>query len=228
MQNHDEWILRDRQVRPDAPFPAAHQAVRIAMYDEYAARSFYAKVIEAFGARAPFVHIVKAEQRHVDALGRLCDRLGCPRPLDPFPMETTVAPVWSANCERAIAGEMANIQLYDALLPYAADPGMQQVFLNLQAASRDQHLPAFRRALSDALVLESYHASHGIAPANAHARHGVVADLLERVFAQLGPGAGLVSPFIRSAHPALLAGMATGATGVYLYRHKAGHLQKEK
>lgn len=230
MQNHDEIMLRSRQVQPSAPFPVAHQAVRIALYDEYAARSFYTRVIEAFGPRAPFANIVRAEQQHVDALSRLCDRLGCARPLDPFPMETTVAPTWRANCERAVAGEIANVRLYDSLLPYAVDAGMQQVFLNLQSASRDNHLPAFRQAVADAIALEQYHASHGIAPVNAHARHGAVADFLERAFAQFGPRVGplgLVSPLIRNAHPAMLAGMVTGAAGVYLYRHKTGRPHKE-
>lgn len=230
MQNHDEIMLRSRQVQPSAPFPIAHQAVRIALYDEYAARSFYTRVIEAFGPRAPFANIVRAEQQHVDALSRLCDRLGCARPLDPFPMETTVAPTWRANCERAVAGEIANVRLYDSLLPYAVDASMQQVFLNLQSASRDNHLPAFRQAVADAIALEQYHASHGIAPVNAHARHGAVADFLERAFAQFGPRVGplgLVSPLIRNAHPAMLAGMATGTAGVYLYRHKTGRPHKE-
>jgi len=119
------------------------------MYDEYAARSFYARVVEAFGARAPFDRIVRAEAQHIAALGRACDRLGCARPLDPFPAETTVAPTWRANCERAVAGEIANVNLYDTLLPYAGDAALRGTFVNLQAASRDKHLPAFLQALAE-------------------------------------------------------------------------------
>lgn len=219
--NHDEAILRGRRVLPAAPFPVAHQAVRIAMYDEYAARSFYARVIEAFGARAPFDRIVRAEAQHIAALGRACDRLGCARPLDPFPAETTVAPTWRANCERAVAGEIANVNLYDTLLPYAGDAALRGTFLNLQAASRDKHLPAFLQALAEAQALERYHASHGIPPAQAQVRHGVVSDLLERVFAQLGPGAGLFGPVLRNTHPAMLAGFVAGGAGTWLLRQKA-------
>ena len=74
MQNYDEMILRRRRIDPAAPYPVMHQAVRIAIYDEYAGRSFYGKVIEAFGPRPPFVNIVHAEQRHIDALSRICER----------------------------------------------------------------------------------------------------------------------------------------------------------
>lgn len=222
MHNHDELILRSRQVQPAAPFPVAHQAVRIALYDEYAARSFYGRVVEAFGPKAPFAAIVRAEEQHIVALGRACDRLGCARPLDPFPAETTVAPSWRANCERAVAGEMANVRLYDSLLPYAADAGLRGTFLNLQAASRDRHLPAFRQAVVDAVALEGYHATHGIPPAQAYVQHGLVSDLLERVFSQLGPGAGLFSPLVRNTSPAMLAGMVAGGAGVYLFKRKTG------
>lgn len=219
--NYDEAILRGQRVQPSAPFAVAHQAVRIAMYNEYAARSFYTRVIEAFGPRAPFDRIVRSEVQHIAALGQACDRLGCARPLDPFPAETRVAPTWRANCERAVAGEIDNINLYDALLPYAGDTALRATFLSLQAASRDRHLPAFLQALGSAQALERYHASHGIAPEQAQAKHGVVSDLLERVFAQLGPGAGLFGPMLRNIHPAMLTGFVVGGAGAWLFKQKS-------
>ena len=140
MQNYDELILRTQRINPSAPFPLAHQAVRIALYDEYAARSFYARVIEAFGERAPFSNIVRSEEQHVQALLSLCERFGIPRPLDPFPQETTVEPTWLANCQRAVAGEIANVQLYAYLLGQVAEPEVCTVFQTLQAAALQQHL----------------------------------------------------------------------------------------
>lgn len=39
-----------------------------ALLDEYKARDTYRKVIDSFGAVRPFVNIVEAEQRHIEAL----------------------------------------------------------------------------------------------------------------------------------------------------------------
>lgn len=226
MQNYDEFILRSRRINPAAPFPVEHQAVRIAIYDEYAARAFYAGVVEAFGPQPPFAHIVKAEEQHIQALTALCQRLGIPRPLDPFPQETGIAASWLANCERGVIGEINNIRLYDELLAQVAEPGIRRVFLNLQAASRDNHLPAFQRAVQEAVDIERYHASRGIPPQLAYTRHGPVTDFLEKAFSHAGP-IGVFSPLVRLAHPAMLAGIAAGGLGVYWWKHQSGRTSKE-
>jgi hypothetical protein len=230
MQNYDEAILRTRRINPAAPFPILHQAVRIALYDEYAARAFYARVIEAFGPRKPFVNILRAEERHIAELSAQCERLGIPRPLDPFPMETRIAPTWLVNCERALVGEIAKIRLYQNLLSQVADPEVIGVFQNLQAASQQDHLPDFRDAVAEAMAQESYHAVRGIPPQQAYERHGPLADLIEKVFTHLGPHAGplgLFSPLLRHTHPAMLAGMAAGGAGVYWLRNKSGRKKQE-
>ena len=230
MQNYDEMILRRRRIDPAAPYPVMHQAVRIAIYDEYAGRSFYGKVIEAFGPHPPFVNIVHAEQRHIDALSRLCERFGIPRPLDPFPYETRIEPTWLANCKRGVAGEIANIQLYEYLLSQVDEPKVRQVFQNLQAASRDHHLPAFRQAVLNAISQERYHAAHGIPPERAYVRHGPLADVMEKAFARLGTQGGtlsIFSPILSRTHPALLAGMAAGCAGVYLLKKKPDRKKQE-
>lgn len=228
MANYDETILRSRQLQAAAPFPILHQAVRIALYDEYAARAFYHRVIEAFGPQAPFVNIVQAEERHVAALSQLCQRYGIPRPLDPFPAETTVSPTWRANLERAVAGEVANVQLYRSLIPRVEPRDVQQVFANLQAASLDNHLPAFQFALQQALARESYHAAQGIPASQAYVDHGPLSNLLERGFSLLARqhGAfGLLGSLVRTAHPAMLAGMAAGGAAVH-YLRKRGQISQ--
>lgn len=220
MSNYDEAILRRRMVDPTAPFPVLHQVVRIALYDEYAAKNFYSKVVESFGPKPPFVSIAQSEGRHISALSDLADRYGIPRPLDPFPFETQVSPTWRQNCERGVAGEIATAQLYAYLRQFVNEPDVIRVFGNLQAASLSQHLPAFQRAVADAMAQEQYHASKGIPPQAAYVKHGLVTDFIERALAGLGPSGRLVSPLVRHAHPALLAGVATGTAGVLLYRKK--------
>lgn len=224
MQNYDELILRTQRLDPAAPFPLVHQAVRIALYDEYAARSFYTRVIEAFGEQSPFVNIVRSEAQHVSALLGVCERFGIPRPLDPFPQETRVEPTWLANCQRAVAGEVANVHLYAYLLNQVAEPEVRRVFENLQAAALQNHLPAFRQAVAAAQAQESYHAAHGIPAQQAYVRHGPLSDFFERALSQLGPYAGplgMFSPLMRNVHPSMLAGMLAGGAGVYLWKSKS-------
>ena len=221
MVNYDEAILRSHRIQTAAPWPVLHQAVRIAMYDEYAARAFYTRVVEAFGQRPPFDSIVVAEARHIEVLGAVCERYGIPRPINPYPAEATVAPTWRANLERAVAGEVANVQLYQYLLAFTVAPDVRQTFLSLQAASRDNHLPAFRTALEAAVALEAYHAQRGVAPTQAYVRHGPLTDALERGLALLGrqSGAfGLASSLVRAAHPAMIAGLLVGGAAVHYLR----------
>ena len=224
MANYDEAVLRSRRLQRAAPFPPLHQALRIAIYDEYAARAFYGKVVEAFGPQAPFVNIVKAENQHVAALGKLCERYGVPRPLDPFPAEAMIAPAWRTNLERGVAGEIANVQLYQYLLAQVPLPDVRRVFLNLQTASLENHLPAFQRALDSAVARESSHAMRGIAPSQAYVRHGPVTDAIERAFSLLSRqhGAfGLVGSLIRATHPSMLAGIVAGGAAVHFMRQPA-------
>ncbi len=221
MANYDEAILRSQLIQPAAPWPVLHQALRIALYDEYAARAYYAAVVEAFGAQPPFANIVQSEVQHIAALSRLCARYGVPRPLDPFPAATTISPSWRGNLQRGVAGEIANIRLYDYLLGQVVEPDVQQVFRNLQAASRDNHLPAFQRALDKAVTLENWHAQQGVPPSQAYVRHGPLTDVLERGFALLARqhGAfGLAGTLVRATHPTMLAGMLAGAAAVHYLR----------
>ena len=221
MANYDESILRMRRIRPDAPFPILHQALRIALYDEYAARAFYARVVEAFGPQPPFSRIAESEAQHIATLTGLCERYGVPRPLDPFPAETSVAPTWRANLERAVTGEIANVQLYGYLLPWVVQTDVRRTFAALQAASRNNHLPAFQDALQRAFALEGYHAAQGVPPNQAYVRHGPLTNFIEQGFSFLARqhGAfGIVGSLVRAAHPALLAGMVAGGAAVHLLR----------
>lgn len=230
MNNYDELILRRRRIDRGAPFPPLHQAVRIALYDRYAARSFYLRVAEAFGARAPFPAMAKSAAGQVEALAALADRFGIPRPLDPFPVETTVAPAWSVNCRRAVAGEMAAVQLLAQLAAQLAEADARRTLLQVRETSLGRHLPAFEQALADAYAHETYHAAKGVTPQQAYVRHGPLSDFMERALSQLGGQLGpigVLSPLLRSAHPALLAGLAAGGAGAFFLQQKRRRNRKE-
>ncbi|MDV7212059.1 ferritin-like domain-containing protein [Azotobacter beijerinckii] len=221
MTNYDEAILRSGRIDPAAPFPVLHQAMRIALHEQYAAQSFHGRVVEAFGPRPPFVGVVRAKERHIAALSALCQRFGIPRPLNPFPQETSVSPSWRANCERGVAGEIATIRLCEYLLTQVGEPDARRLLQSLQTASLEHHLPAFRQAVAEAMAQERYHAARGIPPQEAYVRHGPLSDFMERALAHAGP-LGMFSPLLRHSHPAMLAGMVAGGAGIYLLKNRSG------
>lgn len=224
MLNYDEQILRNKRVDFNAPFPPLHQAVRIALYDEYEARAFYLRVVEAFGEQAPFSNIIRSEERHIEQLYKLCDRFGIPRPLDPFMQELRVEPTWLANCLRAVDAELCNANLYTDLLQFVVEPEVINTFQRLQSASLNNHLPAFQQAAQAAQIQESYHAAHGVPASEAYVKHGPIADFLESTLARLEtqlPYGSLVSPIIRNTPPALLSGLLVGGVSVWLYKTKS-------
>lgn len=118
-----------------------------ALDDERKAEAAYAAVIAKFGPIQPFSNIIGAEQRHAVALERQLERLGVAVPSNPWTGKGAAPPSLADACESAIQGEIENVALYDRLIPMIEDPAARQVMVNLQAASRERHLPAFRRCL---------------------------------------------------------------------------------
>jgi len=118
-----------------------------ALDDERKAEATYAAVIAKFGSVGPFSNIAEAEQRHAAALERQLERLGIDVPPNSWTGKVSAPASLAEACESAVEGEIENIALYDRLIPMIDDPAARQVMENLQAASRDRHLPAFRRCL---------------------------------------------------------------------------------
>jgi hypothetical protein len=229
MRNHDESILRSYRVDRRAPFPPLHQALRIALYDEYAARAFYGGVVEAFGNQRPFVALLRSQNDRIDQLNRLCSRYGVPRPLDPFPAETQISPAWRTNLERAVTGKANSIQLYQALIQQVGEMDAASALAKLNRTAVGNHLPSLQRALQSAVDQEILHARHGVAPSEAYVQHGPLSDFLEKAFSVLGnhnQAFGVVGPLLKS-RPALLAGVAAGVGGIYFARKRVRQNRKE-
>lgn len=123
-------------------------ALKEALDDEYKACATYRKVIEAFGPVRPFINIVEAEERHVAALLRQFERLGITPPGDEWTDRIEAPESLASACEAAIAAEIENGAMYDRLLAAVDDPAVRNVLENLQSASQERHLPAFRRCLA--------------------------------------------------------------------------------
>lgn len=124
------------------------EALVAALQDEYKARATYRKVIAAHGEVRPFVNIVEAEERHVQALVRAFERHGLSVPRDTWPTRVTTPATLRQACAAAVATERENASLYDRLIEAVADhPDVRETFNRLRSASRDRHLPAFERCV---------------------------------------------------------------------------------
>ena len=118
-----------------------------ALQDEYKAQATYRKVIDKFGPVRPFINIVEAEGHHAQALFRQFGRLGAAPPGNEWGDKVEAPDSLLAACKEAIAGEIENAAMYDRLLSQVDDPAVKNVLLNLQDASQNRHLPAFKRCL---------------------------------------------------------------------------------
>lgn len=125
--------------------PAEIAALHEALDDEYHAWAVYDQVLADFGSVRPFSNIRAAEARHIEALSALFARYGQPVPPNPWPGKVHRFADVRQACEAGVAAEIANGQLYERLLASTARPDILAVLRNLQAASQQRHLPAFRR-----------------------------------------------------------------------------------
>ena len=130
---------------------AEHAAVLEALDDEHRALAFYAAVLDRFPDAMPFAHIVAAEGRHAAALAAVLQADGHAVPenrhLGSPEIRAQVPASVACACDIAVEAEIDNVDLYvDRLLPAVAErPDLVTLFTRLMEASRDRHLPAFRR-----------------------------------------------------------------------------------
>lgn len=131
-----------------APGQADHDALLTALDDEYKAEATYRAVMDKFGEVRPFANIIQAEQRHARMVIAHMQRLGMAVPDNPYVGQIAAPASLLEACETGVTAEIENVALYDEILPTIEDPAIRNTLLALQAASRDRHLPAFRRCVA--------------------------------------------------------------------------------
>lgn len=119
-----------------------------ALDDEYKAYATYDQVIEDFSLLAPFSNIRDAEGRHIAALLRLFEKYNLPVPANTWPGQVDRYATLEEACRAGVEAEIANAAMYDRLMGKTQRPDILRVLKNLQAASQQRHLPAFRRCLA--------------------------------------------------------------------------------
>lgn len=113
---------------------------------EYAAAAMYQAVIDEFGNVEPYVSIKEGEERHIDALTRQLERMGYEVPPNPYLGEVSAPADLQSAAEAWAIGEIANVEMYDALLSKTEDETLVRVLENLRRASLESHLPLFELA----------------------------------------------------------------------------------
>ncbi len=124
---------------------AETRALHDALDDEYLAWATYDQVIADFGEVPPFSNIREAEGRHIEALCTLFARYGLAVPVNPWLGKVAQYASLQEACEAAVEAEIANGELYERLLGTTGRPDILAVLRNLQEASQQRHLSAFRR-----------------------------------------------------------------------------------
>ena len=125
-----------------------HNALLEAINDEYKARATYRAVINKFGEIRPFINIVEAEGRHVEALLPLFAKYNLAIPEDDWETRIEVPASILDACMLGVEDEIENAEMYDRLLNDTIDyPDVQAVLKRLQRASKENHLPAFQRCV---------------------------------------------------------------------------------
>lgn len=209
--NIDEALLTSKIVDPALAIPTMHQALRIALYDEYHARAVYTKVVQTFGFVPPFSNIVSAEENHINALLGLFAKYGVEPVIDDWAAKVRVKPTFIQNCEVGIAAEIDNIRMYDNLIPYAEMPDVLDIFYRLQAASFNNHLPAFRACVANSYNTASQQSSSTQNIPNDPGIQGQnMLDSLKGMFGQ-NPNIQAMSSMFQGMGTEFIVGAAAGA-----------------
>jgi hypothetical protein len=127
---------------------AETRALLEALDDEHRALATYDQVIADFGPVRPFINIRDSEARHIGALLDLARRYEIETPPNPWPGRVPRFSSVREACEAGVRAEIENHALYERLLHSTTRADILEVFRNLQRASQERHLPAFRRGAS--------------------------------------------------------------------------------
>jgi len=120
------------------------EGLQDAILEEYGALNLYQSVIAQFGNVYPFSQIAASEQQHTDALVRQAEKYGVSVPANPGLAQAPTFATLADACKAGVAAEIADAELYDTLKAFTTHADLLRVYDNLQAASLNNHLPAFQ------------------------------------------------------------------------------------
>lgn len=122
------------------------EMLTMAIEDEYLAYARYENVIRKFGASRPFTNILRAETMHISALNPLFDKYSIPLPENEARYHIVEPTTLLEAFKAGVAGEIANIRMYNTFLKQDISADVAIVFTALKNAS-ERHLTAFETGL---------------------------------------------------------------------------------
>lgn len=121
------------------------KALKMALDDEYKAFATYQQVIKDFGEIRPFINIINSEQRHINTLKPFFKKYKVEAPSNNYLGNIERYESVQQACEAGVQAEIDNVALYDRIYALTDDQNLIDVFKNLQWASQERHLRAFKR-----------------------------------------------------------------------------------
>lgn len=118
------------------------QMLTLAIEDEYLALRRYTVDMEVFGRQKPFVQIAASEKRHIAELEPLLIKYGVTVPTDRSAAHVRTPGDLMEAFKTAIAGEKANIRMYETFLKRELPDDIRSAFMLLKSAAQS-HLRAF-------------------------------------------------------------------------------------
>lgn len=176
--NYDEPLLLASRIDETNNQSVVSQVLRIAVYDEFKAYETYSKIIDKFGYVQPFVNIKEAEAIHYAALIPLLQKYNVEIPMNNWQDKIEVPNTLIECLELGVASEINNIAMYDNLISYVQEEDVKDTLFKLQAASYNNHLPAFRNAV---LAFYSGNESQGLNQENVMEKFGEYQMLLDDI-----------------------------------------------
>lgn len=200
------------------PIEIREQILAMALDDEYKAYETYQKVVERFGNNPPFSHIVEAEKRHIEALLSLHQAYGVTPSPNQWMGTISIPSSFEACCALGVQAEIENIKLYDYLLGFAVEADIRDVLYRLQAASYNNHLPAFKQCLSGTPKVEEKNSLNFLEKIDTE----VVSKMMQ---GQMGKED--IGKLISSANLSFLGGALLGGLGIFILQEMMNQPKKE-
>lgn len=211
--NIDEQLLLAQRVDLNSDQSVVSQVLRIAVYDEFHAFETYSAIINKFGNVSPFINIKEAEAVHYSALMPLCEKYAVNIPINDWASKIEIPNTLVECCELGVASEINNIKMYDNLIKHTNELDVKDLLYKLQAASYNNHLPAFRNAVN-------FYNNENMDPASFSSENimnkvGEYQELLEDITSG-NMDEGKITELLSKMNVSMISGAALGSAGIAL------------
>jgi len=221
----DYNILTNKKVDLNSTIKVRDQILQIAIYDKLEAYETFTRIIEKFGNINPFVNIKETEAVHYTILTQLMQKYSIEVPINNFQTTNIDIPNTIIECcELGVAKELNNITMYNNFLSFANDSDIIDILFQLQAASYNNHLPAFRNC-----VLNYYNnkTNTGINPDDIMQKIQEYQDILDNVI-NGNIDESLISSLFSKLNMPMVGGMVSGGVIIALLNNFLAQNSKDK